>query len=87
MSVRVEALYGLSRESGYARLPQDCSSFQRHSNQSLGMRPRQDYTHCVMLNDCVSARLSLLYGQYQYLAHTSLKDMTLLRECAYKARS
>jgi len=23
---------------------------------SLGMRPRQDYTHCVMLNDCVSAR-------------------------------
>ena len=38
--------------------------------RSLGTRPRQDYTHCVMLNDCVSARWSPMH---QYLALTSKK--------------
>ena len=47
---------------------------QRHqqlTHRSLGMRPRLDYTHCVMLNDCVSAPWSPMY---QYLALTSLRD-------------
>ena len=42
-----------------------------NTHHSLGTRPRQDYTHCVMLNDCVSARWSPMY---QYLALTSLRD-------------
>ena len=35
------------------------------------MRPRQDYTHHVMLNDCVNARWSPMC---QYSALTSLED-------------
>ena len=42
-----------------------------NTHRSLGTRPRQDYTHCVMLNDCVSARWS---PKYQCLALTSLRD-------------
>ena len=32
-----------------------------HSHHSLGTSPRQDYTHCVMLNDCVSASWRPMY--------------------------
>ena len=43
----------------------------KYSPYSLGTRPRQDYTHRVMLNNCVSAHWSPMY---QYLALTSLRD-------------
>ena len=42
-----------------------------NTHRSLGTSPRQDYTHRVKLNDCVSARWSPMY---QYLALTSLRD-------------
>ena len=38
---------------------------------SLGMRQEEDYTHCVMLNNCVSARWSPMC---QCLSLTSLRD-------------
>ena len=41
------------------------------SHRSLGIRPRQDYTHCVMLNDCISARWSPMC---QSLALASFRD-------------
>ena len=39
--------------------------------RSLETRPRQEYTHRVMVNDCVIARWSPMY---QYLALTLLRD-------------
>ena len=44
-----------------------------NSHRSLGMRPQQDYiyTHCVMLNDCVSGPWSPMY---QCSAFTLLGD-------------
>ena len=47
------------------------NQLQNYTHRSLVTRPRQDYTHRVMLNDCVSARWSPMY---QYLALTSLRD-------------
>ena len=64
-SVVIVLLKWLNQLQNYSR---DTSKFSIHS---LGMRPRQDYMHRVILNDCVSARWSPMY---QYLALISLRD-------------
>ena len=43
-----------------------------NNHHSLRLRPRQDFTHRVMLNNCVSAHWSLMC---HYLALTSLRDI------------
>ena len=48
---------------------------QANTHRSLGTRPRHDYAHRVILNDCVSAPWSLMN---QCLALTSLRDSHLL---------
>ena len=67
MQMRVLSQFFAKGSASYKTTPETLANI----HHSLGMRPRQDYSHCIMLNDCVSARWSLMC---QYLALTSLRD-------------
>ena len=67
MQMQVFSLFVSNGSTSYKITPETWANTHR----SLGTRPRHDYTHCVMLNNFVSARWSPMY---QYLVLTSLRD-------------
>ena len=71
LQMRVLSYFVSNGSTSYKTTPETLAN----SHRSLGTRPRQDYTHCVMLNNCVSARWSPVC---QYLAITSLRDTVTL---------
>ena len=67
MGVAYSLLVKVAESASYKTTPETLAN----SHCSLGMRPRQDYTHRGMLNDCVSARWSPMC---QYSALTLFGD-------------
>ena len=66
MQMRVLSRFFSNGSTSYKTTPETLARWR-----SLETRPRQEYTHRVMVNDCVIARWSPMY---QYLALTLLRD-------------
>ena len=77
MQMRVLSQFFAKGSASYKTTPETLINI----HQSLGMRPQQDYTFHVTLNNCVSAHWSPMC---QHLALTSLRDSQ--SPFAYKAQ-